>query len=109
VIYIEDPNLALPVNEIPGQQRFFDVGPTHDPLDAADRLGRPVAILRMGSRIPVDGGDDEKFMYYHPPLVQIEPPPAIDRKSGLEEPLEAPPRLGRPSRNFERMPESKLR
>lgn len=109
VIYLEDRNQALAVNEIPGEQRFFDVGARQDPLDVADRLGRPVAILRMGSRVPVEGADDEKFNYYHPPLVQIEPPPAIDRKSGLEEPLEAPPRLGRPSRNFQRMPESKLR
>ena len=109
VIYLEQPELALPVNEIPGHQRFFEVAPNQDPLEVADRLGRPVAILRMGSRTPIEGDEDEKFTYYTPPLVQFEPPPEIDRKSGLEEPLEAPPRLGRPSRDFQRVPDSKLR
>lgn len=109
VIYIEPPKSALPVKEIPGHQRYFEVSPNQDPLEVADRLGRPVAILRMGSRVPAAEEIDDKFNYYTPPLMQFEPPPEIDRKSGLEEPLEAPPRLGRPSRNFERVPVSKLR
>jgi hypothetical protein len=110
VIYLEQPELALPVNEIPGHQRFLEAAPNQDPLEVADRLGRPVAILRMGSRVPTAEDElDDAFNYRTPPLVQFEPPPDIDRKSGLEEPLEAPPRLGRPSRNFLRVPESKLR
>jgi hypothetical protein len=109
VIYIEPPQSALPVNEVPGHQRFFEIAPNQDALEVADRLGRPMAILRMGSRVPVEGEVDDKFNYYTPPLMQFEPPPEIDRKSGLEEPLEAPPRLGRPSRDFLRLPESKLR
>jgi hypothetical protein len=109
VIYIEPPQSALPVNEIPGHQRFLEVAPNQDPLEVADRLGRPVAILRMGSRVPAAEEMDDKFVYHNPPLMQFEPPPEIDRKSGLEEPLEAPPRLGRPSRDFQRLPESKLR
>jgi hypothetical protein len=110
VIYIEPPQSALPVNEVPGHQRFLEVAPNQDPLEVADRLGRPVAILRMGSRVPTAEDElDDTFNYHMPPLVQFEPLPDIDRKSGLEEPLEAPPRLGRPSRNFQRVPESKLR
>jgi hypothetical protein len=109
VIYIEPPESALPVNEIPGKQRFFEVFAKEDPLDIADRLGRPVAILRMGSRVPAAEEVDDTFNYQSPPLMQFEAPPEIDRKSGLEEPLEAPPRLGRPSRNFLRVPESKMR
>lgn len=109
VIYIEPPQSALPVNEIPGKQRFFEVFAKEDPLEVADRLGRPVAILRMGSRVPVAGDDAENLSDCVPPLMQFEAPPDIDRKSGLEEPLEAPPRLGCPSRDFLRLPESKLR
>jgi hypothetical protein len=94
VIYVENPRDALPVREVPGLQRYYEVDPKQDPLEVADRLGRPVAILRMGSRVPVAGEDDTTFHYHHPPLMQFEPPPAIDRKKGLEEPLPLPPRLG---------------
>jgi hypothetical protein len=102
VIYIEDPRTALPVRDIPGKQRYFEIGTGQDAMEAADRLGRPVAILRMGSRVPVVGEDDPQFMYQNPPLEMIERPMVPARKEGLEPPLDAPPRLGRPSRNFPR-------
>ena len=41
--------------------------------------------------------------------ILFEPPPVIDRKKGLEKPLEAPPRMGRPTSNFERLPASQVR
>ena len=56
----------------------------------ADRLGRPVAILRMGSRIPsmqLDGG----FMYQPAPAYRYELPPGagpVPRNSGIEPPIE---------------------
>jgi len=106
VIYIEEPRTAMPVREIPGQQRYFEVGPHEDPLHVADRLGRPVAILRMGSRVPV--GDEDGLLNQQPAAL-VTAPPVIPRSQGLEEPLAAPPQLGRPSRNFPRVPESKLR
>jgi hypothetical protein len=109
VIYIEDVRTALPVRDRPGEQRFLEVGAGEDPLEAADRLGRPVAILRMGSRVPVEDEDPGRFMYQNPPLQLIEKPEALPRQAGLEEPLAAPRQLGRPSRNFQRVPESKLR
>jgi hypothetical protein len=73
-------------------------------MEAADKLGRPVAILRMGSRVPVAGEEDPRFLYHSPPLQMIERPIVPPRKEGLEPPLDAPPRLGRPSRNFPREP-----
>jgi hypothetical protein len=42
-------------------------------------------------------------LYQQPPVTLFEPPPVIDRTKGLEEPLEAPMRMGRPSRSFERL------
>jgi hypothetical protein len=64
----------------------------------------------MGSRVPVMEEDDSRFMYHHPPLMLFEtPPPALPRNEGLEEPLEAPPRMGRPTGNFPRLPARMLR
>src|SRR5262245_21985513 len=103
VIYLEDVQTSVPIRDEPGRQRYFDVGAGQDAMQAADRLGRPMAILRMGSRVPLTEEDAGGFMYQHPPVMPIEPPPVIDRTKGLEEPLEAPPRMGRPSRNFERI------
>jgi len=104
VIYLEDVATAPVLRDEPGQQRFFDLPPHQDAMMAADRLGRPMAILRMGSRVPLESEDQLAFLYNQPPVFLFEPPPVIDRKRGLEEPLEAPPRMGRPTRNFERLP-----
>ena len=52
VIYLEDPGQALPVQDSPTFQRYFEVAAGQDPLRIADQLGRPMAILRIGSRIP---------------------------------------------------------
>ena len=103
VIYLEDVATAPAVRDEPGRQRYTDLAPGNDAMMAADRLGRPMAILRMGSRVPLPEEDQARFMYQHPPVMPIDLPPVIDRTKGLEEPLEAPPRLGRPSRNFERL------
>jgi len=103
VIYLEDVQSAPPVRQEPGEQRFTEIPPGHDAMQAADRVGRPMAILRMGSRVPLTDEEQSQFLYHQPPVLLFEPPPIIDRKKGLEEPLEAPMRMGRPSRNFERL------
>ena len=103
VIYLEDVATAPVVRDEPGQQRVFEIAPNQDAMMAADRLGRPMAILRMGSRVPLDSEDQSRFLFNQPPVLIFEPPPVIDRKRGLEEPLEAPMRMGRPSRSFERL------
>jgi hypothetical protein len=103
VIYLEDQRTALPVSVPKGQQQYYEIAPGRDAMEAADRLGRPVAILRMGSRVPMPDEDQAAFLYQQPPLIVFPPPPVIDRSKGLEEPLEAPPRLGRASRDFPRL------
>ena len=52
VIYLENPKLAFPQAERPSDQRYFEVKRHEDPLQVADQLGRPMAIMRVGSRIP---------------------------------------------------------
>ncbi|HZN35302.1 MAG TPA: hypothetical protein VFB80_15845 [Pirellulaceae bacterium] len=94
VIYVEEPRTALPLRDQPGRQRYFEIRPGDDAMETADRLGRPVAILRMGSRVPLPDEDQSHFLYHQPPVQLIEElPPALPRNQGLEERLPAPPRL----------------
>jgi hypothetical protein len=67
VIYLEDPEQALPVKQA-ATQSWFEVGPGRDPLVEADALGRPVAILRLGARLPNETLD-EGFLFGSPPFV----------------------------------------
>ena len=65
------------------------------PLAAADNLGRPVAILRMGARLPNAQGPDMQFLYGCPPLVQfpprrVMPTPASATPAAEAEPGAAP-------------------
>jgi hypothetical protein len=72
VIYLEDSSVSMPVATTPDQQLTLDVSPTENALQAADQLGRPVAILRLGSRVPTDlGGDLSNFLYGCPPWVPL--------------------------------------
>lgn len=52
VIYVEDPATALPVQGERERQSWLDAPRGEDPLTTALQLGRPVAILRIGSRTP---------------------------------------------------------
>ena len=45
-------------------------GDGDNPLDVADGLGRPMAILRIGGRLPDASGPDEVFLYGSPPLLR---------------------------------------
>ncbi len=74
VIYLEDPRNALPVRDDPRAQEWFEAGPGQDPLAVADALGRPVAILRMGARLPDHSmGPDRQFFFGSPPFVKLRP------------------------------------
>lgn len=104
VIYLEDPNDAPGVRDAAAFQRYFDVRSDEDPLQVADRLGRPMAILRMGSRTPdVDAAG--RMQVATPPLMLLQKPgPLPDRKSGLEPSLPPPPQG--PGQNPPRLPVS---
>ncbi|MEN6365903.1 MAG: hypothetical protein ABFC88_03705 [Thermoguttaceae bacterium] len=74
VIYLEDPERALPARENPPAQTWFEVAPGQDPLAVADGLGRPVAILRLGARLPEPSETLEPSFYFgSPPFAAIAP------------------------------------
>jgi hypothetical protein len=86
VIYLEEPLAALPVAQKRDEQTCFEVSDGQNPLEVADALGRPVAILRMGGRLPDVGGPDMTFLYGCPPLVKWKPatkPEAIQTPEAL--------------------------
>ena len=83
VIFLENPNLALPVQSDPQRQLVYDVLGTEDPLEVADRFGRPMAILRIGSRIPDGEAVSQRFLYGSPPLMPLsQPQPHPEPRSG---------------------------
>ncbi|HYO25776.1 MAG TPA: hypothetical protein VEQ85_12605 [Lacipirellulaceae bacterium] len=70
VIYVEDPQLAIPIAEkTPSATRWMEVPPGGDPLVTAYGLGRPIAILRMGGRVPDANQIDQAFLYCSPPMM----------------------------------------
>ena len=52
VIYLEDPQTATPIVQTKDTIRPLDIRENQDALDVADRYGRPVAIVRIGSMAP---------------------------------------------------------
>ncbi|TWT83433.1 hypothetical protein CA13_48980 [Planctomycetes bacterium CA13] len=52
VIYLEDPQTAFALPETPKTSRAIDIAEYQDALEVADRFGRPVAIVRIGSVSP---------------------------------------------------------
>lgn len=94
VIYLEDPERALPAPANAVGQSWFEVPPGRDPLVVADALGRPMAILRLGGRVP-DQAEmlDPQFLFGCPPVWRYEPPqPAASQTSPLVTVLPRPPR-----------------
>lgn len=62
VIYVEDPRTAVPIQERPERgTRWLEARPGEDLLLAAKAMGRPIAILRIGGRTPINGGYDPSF------------------------------------------------
>ena len=52
VVYLEDPDQALPISLPKDQIPFVSLSPAEDPLRVATALGRVMAILRIGGRRP---------------------------------------------------------
>jgi hypothetical protein len=74
VIYLEDPLAALPLADLPKHQRWIEARLGEDPLVMADHLGRPVAILRLGGRLPDKGQPDDVFLVGTPPVLLYDQP-----------------------------------
>jgi hypothetical protein len=88
VIYVEDPHNASPARYA-DEQPWFEVAPGRDVLAAADVLGRPVAILRMGGRVP-DAGPDPNYFFGSAAWVKYPPRTALEAKPVRETPAPKP-------------------
>lgn len=77
VIYLEDQQSAAPLPSTADNAQAIDVAHYQDPLEIADRLGRPVAILRIGSLAPPASPELlPQFYFGYPtwaPIFQPEP------------------------------------
>ena len=71
VIYLEDPETALPFAKPDHEMETTDIGGYEDPLHVAEGLGRPMAIVRLGSRQPLPSEMQE--FAFHGPNVQLYP------------------------------------
>ena len=71
VIYLEDPDKALPHVQDGNNQTWMEIGSDEDPLEVADRLGRPMAILRLGGRVPDARGPTPQFMFDSPTWIRF--------------------------------------
>ncbi len=70
VVYLEDPLLAPAIARDNEAQPWFEARPGEDPLVIADHLGRPVAIVRIGGRVPESNQPNPAFVYGGPePLI----------------------------------------
>ena len=70
-IFLEDPAKAYPEMEEEDNQRTIMALEDEDPLRLADELGRPMAILRLGSRVPDTSGLDSSFLFGSPPVTYL--------------------------------------
>ena len=79
VIYLEDPRGPLPHLHTATDQPSIDVRRGQDPLRAAEQMGRPMAILRMGSRVPLEGEIAEWFTFGVAAPTVLPNPRAVNR------------------------------
>jgi len=93
IVYLESPETALPHRHLPDKQPYFDVGGGEDPLRVAERLGRPMAILRVGSRIPMPSDAGERFGFSAPSPTILPAPASTDMGQGLIDPSIPSPRV----------------
>lgn len=91
VIYLENLRDALPHLRTDREQSVTELGPGEDPLAAADARGRPVAILRMGGRVPGANGPDARFLFGCPPLVKLHLPADAELVASAAAPSADPP------------------
>lgn len=95
VVFLEQPNLAPP------REQEFPIPTPEFPtsvniLAEADRVGRPMAILRLGSRVPGAGGADAGFYGAGAP-VYIPPPQPAEEAAPATEPPQADPQPEQPA------------
>lgn len=85
VVYLEDRDTALPMDQSVDSPIMLDVPAHQDPLHVADTLGRPVAILRIGSVLPPSHASLlPQFFFGYPAWVSIHPE-SVEQENGSSE------------------------
>ncbi len=87
VIYLENPAQAMPIHGQAGGQISSDVGPMADILKTAAQFGQPVAILRIGGRVPsTQGVADPAFFTNLPPWRVLPLPKSLPTENATAQP-----------------------
>jgi len=82
VIYLEDPETATPMVQTPETNRPLEIAEYQDALEVADHLGRPVAIVRIGSVAPPSSPAlMPEFFFGYPLWAPIDQPEPITAQS----------------------------
>jgi hypothetical protein len=77
VIYLENPQTAMPIHDDSGMQISTDVSGGVDPIAAAATMGQPVAIVQIGGRIPNTlGVTDPAFFHGSPSWIAFNKTPS---------------------------------
>ncbi|WP_437204817.1 hypothetical protein [Planctomicrobium sp. SH664] len=81
VVYLEQPDMAVPA--VQGKGIFTeDVSPTANLLQAADFRGRPMAIVRIGGRVPDANSPADEFYSQSPVFLSGNEPAARPAAGG---------------------------
>ncbi len=67
VIYLENPRNTIAESRTPDDQPIMNIGPGEDPIRVAEKFGRPMVIVRIGSRVP-DQNELDGFGFGTPPM-----------------------------------------
>ncbi|QDT03018.1 hypothetical protein K227x_13970 [Rubripirellula lacrimiformis] len=82
VIYLEDPQSATPMEQTRNTNRPIDVSEFQDALEVADRFGRPLAIVRIGSVAPPRQPELlHQFFFGYPAWAPIYAPETVNATS----------------------------
>lgn len=98
VIYLEHGDMVVPHQHSPDVQPTFDVGANEDPLRASQSLGRPMAILRIGSRVPLNGNPADTLQTIGPAPVLLPEPVQFSLTDQLDRPTLPRTASGLPNR-----------
>jgi len=91
VIYLEHGDMVIPHRHTPDTQPTFDVSANEDPLRASKTLGRPMAILRIGSRVPLNGNPVDTIRTIGPAPVLLPEPVQYSSNTPATAPSNRPP------------------
>ncbi len=89
VVVLEDPQTAIPLAQKPTASNAIEVAQHQDALEVADRLGRPVAIVRIGSVTPPSATAlMPQFFFGYPAWAPVFQPESPELQPESPEPLQ---------------------